>query len=479
MSLRTIGPEKFVITHNGEDLSASKSFAVVNPATGQVFAEAPEIDLAQLDAFMTSADRAYRHWRIDESARVDALLAAANVIEENVDYLAGIVTSEQGMPFHESQGEVGRAVEWLRYYANLEIPREVVQDDETGYQEVFRRPLGVVVGITPWNFPVSLAFWKAAPALRAGNTVVLKPSAYTPLALLEVARLLRGVFPDGVFSVVTAQGELGSRLVTHPLTRKVSFTGSTEVGRKVGVAAAQELKRFTLELGGNDPAVIFDDVDMTAIGERLFWGSFLNNGQMCMAAKRVYVQESIYQDVVEAVAAVAGAMPVGDGMVAGNYLGPLTNRPQWDRVAELVDAAVSDGAQVVTGGSRLDRDGYFYQPTVLTNLADHARVVDEEQFGPVMPIIPFSTEEEGIARANASEFGLTASVWTGDYDRALRVGAEIDAGQVSINGHGWGVRPWLPFGGHKDSGIGTENGLWGYYGFTETQAMAGPPRPKA
>ncbi|MET7402561.1 aldehyde dehydrogenase family protein [Dactylosporangium sp. NPDC005572] len=473
MTTGQIGPDAYRITVAGADFDVAGTFGVINPATGRVFAQAPEVTPDRLDEIMATAAAAFRGWRRDEAARIAAMRAAADVIEANADYLAPILTSEQGMPLREAKADVGRAVEWMRYYVDLEIPRELVRNDMHGYAEVFRRPLGVVSAITPWNFPLALAFWKIAPALRAGNTIVVKPSAFTPLSILEISRLLRDVLPDGVFTVVTGGGKLGAALVAHPHTNKVSFTGSTEVGRLVGVAAAQNITPATLELGGNDAAIVFDDVDVQEIAQRLFWASFLNNGQACLAAKRIYVQDRIYDDVVEAVAAVARSVPVGDGKVPNNLLGPVNNKPQFDRVAELVNDAIASGAKVAAGGAPIKGEGYFYAPTVLADLTDGVRVVDEEQFGPVMPIVRFSDADDAVRRANASPYGLTASVWTPQYERALRVAAELDAGQVSINVHGLGVQTGLPFGGHKQSGIGVENGIWGYYGFTETTAVTG------
>jgi acyl-CoA reductase-like NAD-dependent aldehyde dehydrogenase len=471
-----LGPVSFAATSNGRDLPVRRSFDVVNPATGEVFATAPHVAPAQLDGVMAAADRAFDAWRRDEGVRVEAMHAAAAVIEANVEVLAPVLTSEQGMPLDQARAEVGSGARSLRYYADLSVPRELAKDDATGYEEVFRRPLGVVVAITPWNYPVTLSFWKIAPALRAGNTVVVKPSMHTPLTMLEIGRLLRGVLPDGVLNVVTADGELGPALVAHPGTRKVSFTGSTESGRLVGTAAARDLKRVTLELGGNDPAIVFDDVDVAAAAPLLFWSSFTNSGQVCLAAKRIYVHERIHDDVVDAMAEIAGSVVVGDGLAEGTHLGPINNRPQFDRVSGLVGDAVAAGARVAAGGAALDRPGYFFAPTVLAGVDDGVRVVDEEQFGPVMPIVPFSTRTEAIERANRGMYGLTASVWSADVDRALGVAAELDCGQVAINVHGLALQPHLPFGGHKSSGIGVENGIWGYYEYTQMQAIAAPPR---
>ncbi len=351
-----------------------------------------------------------------------------------------------------------------------------MRDDEKGYAEVHRKPIGVVAAITPWNFPLTLAMWKIAPALRAGNTVVIKPSPYTPLATLALGEVLRTVLPPGVLNVVTGPDPLGASLTTHPLVRKISFTGSTATGKKVAAAAADDLKRVTLELGGNDPAVVLPGANVADIAGPLFWSGFLNNGQTCLAVKRVYVHESQHDELVDALAAIAEGVKVDQGLVEGVQLGPINNKPQYERVSGLVEDAIAQGARVAAGGSRYDRDGYFFRPTILAGLSDGVRIVDEEQFGPVLPVLTYRDVDDAVARANNTTYGLTASVWSHDPAHAAEVAAEIDAGQVTVNAHGSAITPDLPFGGHKHSGIGVENGPWGLLGFTEIQVIAGPPR---
>jgi acyl-CoA reductase-like NAD-dependent aldehyde dehydrogenase len=472
-------PSQFSLTVDGADLPAGRSFGVINPSTGRVFAQAPAIALDQLDAVFAAAERAYQSWRRDDDARRAHLLAAAEAVAAGAEELARLLTTEQGKPLSDARNEILGASAWYRYYATLELPRELIRDDSEGYEEVFRRPLGVVSAITPWNFPIVLAVWKIAPALRAGNTIVVKPSPFTPLTTLALGRLLRGVLPDGVLNVVAGPDPLGAAMVSHPVPRKVSFTGSTATGKKVAVAAADDLKRVTLELGGNDPAIVLEDADVSKIAEKLFWGAFGNNGQICLAAKRVYAHQNVHGELVEALSALAKSARVDDGLAAGAQLGPINNKPQFDRVRELVTDALNHGARPAAGGAPLDREGYFFSPTILDKISDGVRVVDEEQFGPVLPVVPFRDEADAIARANRTQYGLTASVWSADPERALSIAAQIDSGQVSINSHGGGVRVHLPFGGHKWSGIGVENGLWGLYGFTDIQVIAGPPRKHA
>jgi acyl-CoA reductase-like NAD-dependent aldehyde dehydrogenase len=359
---------------------------------------------------------------------------------------------------------------WFRYFAGLEVGPEVVQDDATAYAEIVRRPLGVVSAITPWNFPVLLAAWKLAPALLAGNTVVLKPSPYTPLTTLALGAAVRDCLPAGVLNVVSGRDPLGAAMTSHPIPRKISFTGSIPTGKRVAAAAADDLKRVTLELGGNDPAILLADVDPAAITEKLFQCSFSNSGQICSAIKRIYVHESRYNEVVEALTERVRAARVGDGFEEGVELGPIQNAPQYARVSSLVAAALDSGATATTGGQQRSGPGYFYEPTVLIGAADDSPIVVEEQFGPALPIMSFRKVEDAVARANSTQHGLGASVWGQDVERAADVAAQINSGSVWVNTH-MAVAPNLPFGGAKWSGLGVENGPWGYVAFTELQLV--------
>jgi acyl-CoA reductase-like NAD-dependent aldehyde dehydrogenase len=458
------------MTIDGEAAPTEATFDVINPATGAVLAAAPDCGRKQLDAAMESAAKAFRDWRLDEGARRDALRAVADVLTSSVDDLAPILTAEQGKPLRDARREVAGAAAWCRYFADLELPREVIQDDARALVEVLRRPLGVVAAITPWNFPVTLASWKLAPALLAGNTVVLKPSPFTPLSSLRLGELLRGVLPPGVLNVVSGGDDLGAWMTGHPTPRKVSFTGSVATGKRVAAAAAPDLKRVTLELGGNDPAIVLDDVDPEAVADRLFWAAFANNGQVCSAIKRVYVPEALYGSVVDALADRARAVRVGDGADEATELGPVNNRPQFERVAELVEDAVRGGARAVAGGAARPGDGYFFEPTILADVSDGTRVVDEEQFGPALPVIAYRDVDDAVERANATSFGLSGSVWSGDPDRAAEVAARLECGTAWANTH-LVLQPHQPFGGAKWSGLGVENGPWGLLAFTEIQVL--------
>lgn len=456
------------MTIGGESVDAKETFDVLNPATGEVYAQVPDASVEQLDAAFDAAQQAYKTWKRDEAARRQALHAAGDLLMAKAGELAPILTSEQGKPLQESMIEIMGSGWWLKHFADLQMPREVLQDDDNAFVEVVRRPMGVVAAITPWNFPWLLACWKIAPALLAGNTMVLKPSPYTPVTTLAAGRLLQEVLPAGVLNVVSGRDPLGAHMTSHPVPRKISFTGSVATGKRVAAAAADDLKRVTLELGGNDPAIVLDDADIAKVAPKLYGSAFQNNGQICSAIKRVYVPEALHDDLVDAIADIARSAKVGNGLEEGVQLGPLNNRPQLERVSELVSDAVSRGARAVTGGKAVDGPGYFHEPTILAGVEDGFRIVDEEQFGPALPIVKYRSVDEAIERANGTLFGLGGSVWGGDAERAAAVADELDCGSVWVNTH-LAIGPGQPFGGFKWSGVGTENGHWGVEGFTEVQ----------
>jgi acyl-CoA reductase-like NAD-dependent aldehyde dehydrogenase len=460
----------FTMTIDGNSIAGEHAFGVINPATGAVFAQAPECSRAQLDAAMDAASRAFRTWKQDVGVRRAALVACANAIKARVGELAPILTQEQGKPLARATEELIGAAVWFQYTASLEIPLEVVQDDAKARIEVRRRPYGVVGAITPWNFPVLLGVWKIAPALLAGNTIVLKPSPYTPLSTLKLGEILRDALPAGVLNVVSGNDQLGAWITSHPAVRKVSFTGSVATGKKVAAACAPDLKRMTLELGGNDAAIVLDDVDPQQVAEKLFWGAFANSGQICGAIKRLYVPERLEQPLVAALAAIAKGVRVGDGMQPDTQLGPLNNKMQFDRVNELVADAKQAGGRCVTGGAPLPGAGYFIPPTLVTGLGEGSRLVDEEQFGPALPIVTYRDVADAVERANGTMYGLSGSVWSSNEARAIEVAGELECGTAWVNQH-LAIVPNAPFGGAKWSGIGVENGPWGLLGFTELQTV--------
>ncbi len=461
---------EYTMTIGGAAVAGSDRFDVSNPATNQVHATAPECSREELEAAVSAAQDAHAAWRADEAARREALSAAAKLLKESAAELGAEITAEQGKPLREAGYEAIAGESWLGYYANLALPREVIQDDKRAFVEVVARPLGVVAAITPWNFPVSSACMKIAPALAAGNTVVLKPSPFTPLATLRLGELLRPVFPPGVLNVVSGGDALGARMTEHPGVRKITFTGSVATGKQVAAAAAPDLKRITLELGGNDPAIVLDDVDVDAVADGIFWSSFANAGQICSAIKRVYVPVALHARLVDALADRARNVKVGDGAAEGTRLGPITTRPQFERVRELVADALARGARAAAGGAPMEGPGNFFAPTVLTDIEDGTRIVDEEQFGPALPVVAYRDLDEAVARANGTHFGLDGSVWSADPERAAEVASRLDCGTAWINTHLM-QGPNQPFGGRKWSGIGVENGPWGLAGFYELQTL--------
>ncbi|WP_461297275.1 aldehyde dehydrogenase family protein [Streptomyces harbinensis] len=438
-------------------------FAVTDPATGEPFDEAPDQQPDELDAVIGRAERAWRGWRADPAARTTALRAAADTVEAAGDDLARLLTREQGKPLAESHAEVARTAARLRYFAGLTPQTRRISDGRPVHSEIRWRSLGPVAAIVPWNFPLQLAAAKFAPALAAGNTVVLKPSPYTPLTTRLLGSLLTAVLPEDVLTVVTGREPLGARLAAHPGIRHVTFTGSVPTGRAVAGAAAGTLARVTLELGGNDAAILLEDVAVDRIADRLFWAAFRNCGQVCMAVKRVYVPERLHAEVVDALAERAKSVPVGPGLDPATRLGPVNNAPQLARVEELTRRALADGARAAAGGHRLDTPGYFFAPTVLTDVPPGSPVVTGEQFGPVLPVLPYRTLDEAVTAANSTGFGLGGSVWGTDPDRAEAVADRLDCGTAWINHHAE-LSLHQPFTGTGNSGVGVAGGPWGLYG---------------
>ncbi|OON73892.1 aldehyde dehydrogenase family protein [Streptomyces tsukubensis] len=437
---------------------------MVDPATGETFDEAPDQRPEELDAVVGRAHESWRGWRADPAARTGALLAAADAVEAAGADLAPLLTREQGKPLAESYAEVARTAARLRYFAELTAPEpQPIADGRPLRSEVRWRSLGPVAAIVPWNFPLQLASAKIAPALAAGNTVVLKPSPCTPLATRLLGTVMSAALPADVLTIVTGREPLGARLASHPGIRHVTFTGSVPIGRAVAEGAAASLARVTLELGGNDAAILLDDVNVERIADRLFWAAFRNCGQVCMAVKRVYAPARLYSRVVEALAQRAKAVVVGAGLDPGTRLGPVVNASQLAGVEHRTGRALADGARVAAGGHRLDRPGYFFAPTILAAVPAHSQVVTEEQFGPVLPVLPYRSLDEAVDAANGTCFGLGGSVWATDLDRAEAVADRLECGTVWINHHAE-LSLAQPFAGIKASGVGVAGGPWGLYG---------------
>ncbi len=464
---------QFTATIGGKAASTGPDFAIFNPATGQQVGRAPNMGQMELDAAVSVAKTASLSWSAQSDESLASACAAVTAhIEAHSAELAEIITLEQGKPLNGlgSRWEMGGAAAWAGYTSSLSLPVKVLQDNEQGRVEQHRKPLGVVGSITPWNFPVMIAIWHIMPALRTGNTVVIKPSPLTPLSTLRLVQIMNEVLPPGVVNVVTGDDiafNLGAAMSAHPDIRKIVFTGSCATGQKVMQSAASTMKRLTLEMGGNDAGIVLPDADPQAIAEGLFWGAFINNGQTCAAMKRLYVHDSIHDAVCDALVAYARNIPVGNGMEEASILGPIQNRMQFDKVARLVADAATRG-RVLLGGA--PGEGLFFPPTIIAGLRNGDALVDEEQFGPALPVIRYSDVDEAIRLANDSENGLGGSVWGTDISAAKAVAQRLACGSVWINKHG-AIQPNAPFGGVKKSGLGVEFAEEGLAEYTDIQVI--------
>ncbi|UVI36829.1 aldehyde dehydrogenase family protein [Brevibacterium spongiae] len=437
---------------------------ILDPATGEVVGRTAEGTPADIDSAVAAAHRAQPAWAERSSQERSELLGkAADAIEASAEALAELLSREQGKPLNgpNARFEVGACAAWLRANAAFELEPEVLVDDGETHAELHYRPVGVVGAVGPWNWPMMISVWQFAPSLKMGNTVVLKPSEYTPLSVQALVAVVNQVLPADVLTVVPGDGAVGAALTSHADVDKIMFTGSTKTGQAIMRTAADNLARITLELGGNDAGIVLDDADPKAIAGDLFWGAFINTGQTCAAMKRLYVPESLYDQVCQALVEVAGQSPMGVGLNEENVLGPLQNKQQYDIVANLVQAAKDGGARVLTGGDpAAEQPGYFYPTTLVADIDNDNPLVAEEQFGPVLPIIKYTDLEQAIEWANELEVGLGSSVWGTDLDACRRVAARLEAGTTWINKHG-AVDPRVPFGGVKKSGFGLEFGLEG------------------
>ncbi|MDQ5906477.1 MAG: hypothetical protein QG590_959 [Pseudomonadota bacterium] len=461
---------------DGESIATKATLGIINPATGKVFAEVAAGTAAHVDLAVAAAQMAFPAWsRTPDAERQRLLHEIGNALQANMPALMELVTRESGKPLNGLNGvgagmEVGGAIAWTHVTADLDLPVEILQDNDEARVEVHRKPLGVVGSITPWNWPLLIAIWHVIPALRAGNTVVIKPSEYTPLATLRFVALANEILPRGVLNIVTGTGEVGAAMANHPDIAKIVFTGSTETGRRIMQSAAGNLKRLTLELGGNDAGIVLPDVDAKAVAPKLFGACFHNNGQTCAALKRLYVHESIYDALCNELAVLARQVVVGDGLDPATQLGPVQNSRQLAIIEAFAADARRAGGRFLCGGKRREGPGFFYEPTVVADLSDGTRLVDEEPFGPILPVIRYRDIDEVIARANANSQGLGGSVWSADVVRATGIAARLECGTVWVNEHG-AVQPDAPFGGIKQSGIGVEFGRHGLAEYTSIQTV--------
>jgi acyl-CoA reductase-like NAD-dependent aldehyde dehydrogenase len=464
--------EKYPIVVGGKSIQTADHFEVRNPATGEVVGLAPKASRSQLDDAVEAANAAFPNWsKRPDDERKNVCRTVARKIGEHAEELARLLTMEQGKPLNGlgSRFELGGAQAWAQYTAELDIPVKVLQDNNEGRVELHRKPMGVVGSITPWNFPLMIAIWHIIPAIRAGNTVVNKPSPYTPLSTLRMIELIQEALPPGVVNCIAGEDALGAAMSGHEHIQKIAFTGSGATGRKVMSAAATTLKRLTLELGGNDAGIVLPDVAPQQIAEGLFWGAFINNGQTCAALKRLYVHDDIYDDVCDSLADYARAVPVGNGLDEKNVLGPVQNPMQHEKVARLVEAAKAAGGRVLLGGDR-PNNGLFFPLTLIADLDNGNPLVDEEQFGPALPIIRYKQLDDAIARANDNPNGLGGSIWSRDVHRARDLALQMECGTVWINKHG-AIQPNAPFGGVKGSGFGVEFGEEGLFENTNVQTV--------
>ncbi|PIA67846.1 aldehyde dehydrogenase family protein [Ectopseudomonas toyotomiensis] len=457
----------------GELVATDAHFDVFNPATGEVFAKAPSGSPEQLEAAIAAAKGAFKTWSVlSYDQRQRYLDAYADALLEHRDELARLLTLEQGKPLTTmAEPEVDQAISWIRQIAARRIPVEIVEENDSHIVELHHTPLGVVGAITPWNFPVLLALWKVAPALITGNTMVIKPSPFTPLTTLRFGQIAQSVLPAGVLSVVSGGNELGPQMTAHPDIAKISFTGSTETGKHVIRSAAGTVKRLTMEMGGNDAAIVMPDADWQAIIPQLYWGAIGNSGQWCVGIKRLYVHSSYRAEFVAAFVEYAQQQVMGDGLDPAVTVGPVQNKMQYDKVRSFLDDIKANGYKVALGGEVDEsRPGYFIPVTVVDNPPESSMIVQQEQFGPIVPIIAYDDVDDVVARANDSPFGLGGSVWGRDTQAAVAVANRLETGMVWVNEiHTQGID--IPFGGHKQSGIGTEHGHEGRLLFTNPKTV--------
>lgn len=461
---------EFRLLIDGALVPGAAELPVMNPATGRSFANAARADAGQLEQSVAAARRAFPAWTaLGWSERRQILEALADAIEARFQDFAHLLTQEQGKPLDQASFEVGSSIAALRYFAGLELHERVLRETAEERIVEFRTPLGLVAAITPWNFPIILLMLKLAPALIAGNVVIAKPAPTTPLTTLLLGEVAAPILPPGVFQTIVDTNDLGHLLTAHPGVAHVSFTGSTATGKKVLASTAEGLKRSTLELGGNDAALVLDDADVDAIAPAVFRAATLNAGQICLAAKRVYAPASLYDRLCSALANLAAEAVVGDGLEQGTQIGPIQNRLQFEKVLGYLAEAERSG-RVLAGGKALNNEGFFVAPTVVRDLPDDSPLVGEEQFGPIIPILSYDNLDDAIARINASDYGLGGTVWTSDATRGEAVARRIESGTVWVNRH-LDLPFDVPFGGAKQSGIGRQQGIEGLEEFTQARIV--------
>jgi acyl-CoA reductase-like NAD-dependent aldehyde dehydrogenase len=462
---------EYTHTIDGRGETSSAHFDVINPADGKPFARCPDANKAQLDSAVAAARRAFVGWKARSfEERRAHLNRFGQAFKERIEDLIPLLVREQGKPLYAARAELSYVPLQIERLCALEVRDEVLRDDENGRVELHYRPLGVVGIITPWNVPVSIAIGRIAQALYTGNTAVQKPSPYTPLTTLKMGEVTRGILPPGVLNIIAGGDELGPWITEHPGIDKISFTGSVATGKKVLASASTNLKRVTLELGGNDAAIVLDDVDPAKVAPTIFWAAFANSGQICVAIKRLYVHDRIYEPFCQALAEIAASVKVGDGMDPEVKIGPIQNRMQYEKVLSFLEDTKRSGARILTGGHALDRPGYFIAPTIVADIKEGTRLVDEEPFGPILPVIRYNEIDDVVRRANDTRYGLGGSVWTNDIKKGAAIAARLEAGTTWVNQHNL-PDAHIPFGGAKESGLGREYSVLGLKSYMEAQVI--------
>ncbi len=470
----SVALDKYEMFVNGRQVAAAEGETeeILDPATGEAIAEVPKGSDRDVEGAVAAAEQAFEEWSGTTPAeRAGALLTLADRLEEHAEELSRLESLNAGKPIAAAREEIPFAVDNMRFFAGAArlLEGRAAGEYLKGYTSMIRRdPVGVVGSVAPWNFPLLMATWKICPALMAGNTLVLKPSEQTPLTTLKLAELAGDLFPAGVLNVITGHGDpVGTGLVSHPRVRMSSLTGDTATGKEVMRAAAENLKRVHLELGGKAPVLVFDDADLEHVAEILKVGGYSNSGQDCMASCRVYAAAGVYDDLLATMKPVVSGLKMGSTQDEDTELGPVISARQRERVAGFVERAAAEShVEVVTGGRAADGPGFFYEPTLIAGVSNDDEIVQREVFGPVVSVARFDSEEEAIRSANDVEYGLAASVFTGNAGRALRAAKRLQFGTVWINDH-MPIVPEMPHGGFKQSGIGKDMSIYALEEYTE------------
>lgn len=458
-------------TIDGKLSSTTETRQGTNPATGKPLPDVPVSTQEDVDAAVEAAKKAFKGWaKVPYAERQKACRDFADALESHKDDFAKLLTSEQGKPLMFASNEVDAATTWIRTLSSFEVPEEIVEEDDTKQIIVRYTPLGVAVGIVPWNFPIHLAAGKITPSVVTGCPIIIKPSPYTPYCDLKLVELAQQFFPPGVVQCLSGDESLGPWLTAHPGIDKISFTGSTVTGKKVMESASKTLKRVTLELGGKDPTIVCPDVDIATVAPKVATLSMLNSGQICLAIKRIYVHEDIYEPFLKAMVEHVKTLKVGDGSEEGTFLGPVQNSMQYEKVKGFFADIEKSGQKIAVGGVNEEKPGYFITPTLIDRPDEKSKLATEEPFGPIVPVMTWNDEEEVIDRANATRMGLGASVWASNIETANRIAKQLEAGSVWVNTH-LELDPRAPFGGHKESGLGYEWSTGGLKAYCNAQTL--------